>query len=1030
MAKVSAQQVYSLISEHTLTPEQQAAVENAPIDSPSLVVAGAGSGKTELMTVRTLWLVANGFAKPNEILGLTFTKKAAAELAGRVQSALYLLRDSELWPSELEFDFEPPNISTYNSFGNEIFRQLALVVGLEADAALLGEGAAYQLARELIRKHAADIDPRILEWEKTIDHLTAAVLQMAAGITDHFCDPRRVVEEFDALSRFTLDLPKNAKGAEGYFEYTAKYLDAAKWNSLVANLASAYIAEKRKQNVVDFSDQVALAVLALDEFGNSGVSSRYRFVMLDEYQDTSAIQTRMLSGLFRNQPVMGVGDPNQAIYGWRGATSANLANFANDFGSAKVFPLSTSWRSGFAVVAAANKTAEPLAKSASFETLGTIEPVTLAAAENAPVGNVFVQVLPDEETEAREIADWLAERVNPGTSAAILVRTKAAMPILANAVSAKGLAVEVTGLGGLLETPEIIDLVSALKVIIRPEAGAQLLRILAGPRYRIGPRDLAELSRFAKKLGRLRQEVESNHPITIIEALDELLKPKASELSNLSEVALVRMQDAANLLRKLREVQGLSLTAFVEAVAKELWLDIELMSMPNLRDPLSNLNEFYQVVADYELFSERPSLEGFLTWLDYAKDRERFEAPKSGAKKGVVQILTMHSSKGLEWDFVAVPAVCKNNFPNQNKESNGWLSIGQLPWNLRSDAGSLPQWNWSSAQNQQDLKKSHEEYKELVAQRHEREETRLAYVAFTRAKKDLLISSSWFKRGTSTPREPSAFLTNLESLSTKLTFAPQPESNPLDSQPVTVSWPIDPIAQRRDELTRAAELVNSATPVPLDAEYQLLVAEVNNQRREILPELPTRLPASAIAVLYRDPALFSQVLVRPMPQSFTKATDLGTKFHANLEDAFLAGSEVDFEAFLEENPDAEQLVSAYENSRFKGLIPSHTEFEIQFPLAGFVIVCKLDAVFKNGDSFEVVDWKTGQSPKTEKELAEKAVQLALYRIALAKYENVGVEKVSASFFYVAEGKEVKPERLISESELVEFLNGIRTAHLS
>lgn len=1030
MANVSAQQVYALISKHTLTAEQQAAVENAPTDSPSLVVAGAGSGKTELMTVRTLWLVANGFAKPHEILGLTFTKKAAAELAGRVQTALYLMRDSELWPSELEFDFEPPNISTYNSFGNEIFRQLALVVGLESDAALLGEGAAYQLARDLIRKHAAEIDSRILEWDKTIDYLAGAVLQMSAGITDHFCEPSAVIREFEALAEFTLALPKNAKGEEGYFEYTSKYLDAAKWNALVSHLADAYLAEKRKRNVVDFSDQVALAVSALDEFGSLAISSRYRFVMLDEYQDTSAIQTRMLSNLFRNQAVMAVGDPNQAIYGWRGATSANLANFASDFGSAKIFPLSTSWRSGSAVVEVANKTAQPLAQSESFETLGTVEPVILTAAENAARGEVFIQVLPDEESEAHEIANWLAARVTPEKSAAILVRTKAAMAILANAVANKGMAVEVTGLGGLMETPEVIDLVSALQVIIRPEAGAQLMRILAGPRYRIGPRDLAELSRFAKKLGKLREEVDSNHPTTIVEALDELLKPKAANLSKLSDRALTRMQDAANLFRKLREVQGLSLTAFAEAVAKELWLDIELMSIPNLKDPLANLNEFYQVVADYELFSERPSLEGFLTWLDYAKERERFEAPKSGAKKGVVQILTMHSSKGLEWDYVAIPAVCKNNFPNQNKESNGWLTLGQLPWNLRSDAGSLPQWDWRKATNQQELKRLHEEYKALVAKRHEREETRLAYVAFTRAKQELLVSSSWHKRGTSTPREPSAFLTNLEGLATKLTYAPEPETNPLDQQRLTASWPIDPIAKRRAELANAAAQVSAAAPVALDSEYQLLVAEVQNQRREILPNLPIRLSASALSVLYRDPVVFSQVLTRPMPQLFTEATDLGTKFHANLEEAFLAGNEVDFDTFLEENPAAEQLVAAFEKSRFKDLVPSHTEFEIQFPLAGFVIVCKLDAVFKNGDSYEVVDWKTGQSPKSEKELAEKAIQLALYRLALSKYENIGIEKISASFFYVAEGKEIKPERLITESELIEFLSELRKVHLS
>ncbi|NBU23774.1 MAG: ATP-dependent helicase, partial [Actinobacteria bacterium] len=139
MAKFSAQDVYSLLGPHRLTDEQVAAVEGASVDAPTLVIAGAGSGKTELMSVRILYLVANQLAKPQEILGLTFTKKAASELSARVLKALYLLRESPMWPRDLEADFLPPKIATYNSFGNEVFRQFALEVGYEPDAQVLGD---------------------------------------------------------------------------------------------------------------------------------------------------------------------------------------------------------------------------------------------------------------------------------------------------------------------------------------------------------------------------------------------------------------------------------------------------------------------------------------------------------------------------------------------------------------------------------------------------------------------------------------------------------------------------------------------------------------------------------------------------------------------------------------------------------------------------------------------------------------------------------------------------------------------------
>ena len=156
MTKYSAQQVFSVVSKNQLTAEQAAAISDASIDGPSLVIAGAGSGKTELMSVRTLYLVANALAKPSEILGLTFTRKAASELSNRVNAGLVELRESAFWPSGLAEDFEPPKITTYNSFGNEIFRSLSLQVGFEADATLLTEAGAISLAREIVSSATAD----------------------------------------------------------------------------------------------------------------------------------------------------------------------------------------------------------------------------------------------------------------------------------------------------------------------------------------------------------------------------------------------------------------------------------------------------------------------------------------------------------------------------------------------------------------------------------------------------------------------------------------------------------------------------------------------------------------------------------------------------------------------------------------------------------------------------------------------------------------------------------------------------------
>ena len=169
--KYSANEISrALGNAHDLTPEQEKAIEKASIDSPSLVVAGAGSGKTFLMSVRVPWLVANGYAKPEEILGLTFTRKAAAELAKRIFESLIKLRDQgTYWPKDIAADFTPPNVSTYNSYANNLFRDFALQLGYEADAIQLTEATSYQFAKQLLSKRGALVAPDLLEEDFSVD---------------------------------------------------------------------------------------------------------------------------------------------------------------------------------------------------------------------------------------------------------------------------------------------------------------------------------------------------------------------------------------------------------------------------------------------------------------------------------------------------------------------------------------------------------------------------------------------------------------------------------------------------------------------------------------------------------------------------------------------------------------------------------------------------------------------------------------------------------------------------------------------
>jgi DNA helicase-2/ATP-dependent DNA helicase PcrA len=1012
MAKFSAQQVYSIISKHQLTPEQLLAVEGASIQTPTLVIAGAGSGKTELMTVRIMYLVANGLATPEQILGLTFTKKAASELSARVLRSLYLMRETELWPKDLDQDFSPPVITTYNAFGNEIFRQNALAVGYEPDAQVLTESAAVALAKELLRSLNLEELPQLENWEKTVDYLVERLLSVAGELTDNQATAESAEEFLERFIQHVATLPKTEGGSSERFAYTETFLADAQQNLLFFALAKRYQELKQHRNLVDFSDQVSLALRAVDD----GAGLPYRFVMLDEYQDTSSIQTKLLAKLFAGLPVMAVGDPNQAIYGWRGASDANISGFSSDFGSSDTITLSTCWRSGDSIVAAANHIAEPLAG------LSSLQPIILKSIKSSDP--ISAEVYQSVEQEALAAAAFFKANTNTETSAALLMRTKSAMPGFVRALQQSGLEVEVTGLSGLTELPEIIDLIAALKVINSPQAATELMRLLSGPRWAIAPRDIAQLAGYARKLSRIRNEVDSSRPITLVEALDELRRAGSEDHVNVSHASYARLKSAAELFYRMRTQLSLSITELAWAVVRELNIDIELFAHAKTKSPLGHLEQFISRLTEYEATTMRPTLSGLLQWLDYALEHESFELPKSGSKKGVVQVMSVHAAKGLEWDVVLVAQLNQGSFPIDSKDSKGWLAAGKLPFELRGDREQLPELDFQSATSQRDLKQRFDGFQDEMRQRQLREERRLAYVAITRAAKTLRLTASYFKPGVKKAKPLSPFLLELMDAELVNAIVPDPlESNPALEQAQRGSWPSIERAGV-DKLKLAAERVTGFSgfePVR-SQELALLLEERDRAHSRFSPELPKRLSASAIVSLIGSPEQFFENLRRPTPVLFSPSASEGTRFHSCIEEYFAESDEA--EAELNEI----EVGANFLGSRFAELKPLAIEQQIEFVLGGVVVVCKLDAVFEIDGLYEVVDWKSGKTPDAA-DLATRSIQLALYRIALAEWLNVGVEKIRVSFFFAADGNEVAPELLLSKQELEGKLNEVRKARL-
>jgi DNA helicase-2/ATP-dependent DNA helicase PcrA len=1026
--------------------EEQRRVIEAPF-APALVVAGAGSGKTETMANRVLWLLANRFVEPAQILGLTFTRKAAGELGVRIRERIGELIAAGLMPEGHDL-FELPTIATYNSFANALYRDNAILLGRDGDGPVLGEAAAWQLARSVV---IASGDDRLPDLGKSLDVVTEATLRIARSLAENDADAERVralAHEFAEVAQLPAGSRSELAGAVDLAQ-TVGALD------VLVDLAAAYDAEKVRRGVVEYSDQVALALRAARRQSRIGeeLRDRYRVVLLDEYQDTSVVQTDLLAELFSGHPVMAVGDPNQSIYGWRGASAANLDQFARRFDSGDArFALATSWRNGVHILDIANRIVEPFAAGAGVG-VETLRPAPNASEH--PVTTVFPETVLDE---ADAVADWLAARITAAgegsgepASAALLLRTRKTQRFFLDALRERGVPFHVLGVGGLLIEPEIADLVSALSVIHDPGAGHELLRLLAGARWRIGVRDLHALSRLASWLRdrdavqqplsdelreRMRASVTVGEGGSIVDALDFIGHARKVDgvLGKFSEVGLSRLQDAAHTLTRLRARAGLELPDLLSFVSHELRLDLEVAA--NERRVLgdANLEALSDALSGYLAIADGATLGGFLAWLREAEQREDLSPRPEKAEPGTVQVLTIHGAKGLEWDVVAVPRLVSDELPARPLEGyRGWLAFGQFPWPERGDADQLPEFAWSTATTRKELLDLQKDFEESVRARSVAEERRLAYVAVTRARHQLLLSGSFWATQTKA-RTPSIFLSELESaeLVPPLPGAPESEANPLAGELDFVHWPQDPLGSRRPAVEWAAEAVRSAEPALAGRwarELELLLAE--RERRlsgggSVL--VPIRVSASRFKDYVDDPAAVAGDLLRPMPERPFRATRLGTLFHSWVENRYgLGGGSDELDADALELDDSGELVDAealarlqvtFEASAWGARRPVEVEREIHLPFDGHIVVCKIDAVYRNDDRYEVVDWKTGKKPADAADLERKQLQLALYRLAYAKWSGIDARLIDAAFYFVADDLVIRPPHIDSEEELL------------
>jgi DNA helicase II / ATP-dependent DNA helicase PcrA len=821
------------------TPEQ-AAIIAAPVE-PVLVVAGAGSGKTETMASRVVWLVANGYVHPDEVLGLTFTRKAAGELAHRVRTRLGQL--VRRLGRDQAFAGEA-TISTYHSYAARIVTEHGLRGGYEPSARLLTEAARWQIVDSLVRSYTGEMTG----LNRAPGTVTDDVLALSAELSEHLVTPDELAAWTGRFFADVQELPGRV------YRDVAEVLQRQRHRLTLLPLVRAYERRKADLEAMDFGDQLARAARVARDHPQVGAIERGRFraVLLDEYQDTSHAQVVLLNALFGGgHPVTAVGDPCQSIYGWRGASAGTLERFPTDFPGpggrpAWVLNLTRSWRNRPEILRVANALSAPL--RAAGARVAQLVPAHRVA-ERVGARTVACALLPTYADEAAWIAEamlaaWRSAARMPDAPAAdiplerrptsaVLVRVRSQIPAIEEALRARGLPVEVVGLGGLLDTPEVRDVVCTLRVLADPTDGASLLRLLTGARWRIGPRDLVALHRRSRALAAARAAATGAEPddvvadrlddATLVEAMADLGAPQ-----QYSAEGYARLRAYGRELAELRQRLDQPLPDLVADVERTTGLDVEVAvrgwAAGDAGLARGHLDALGDVAARYAGESDGGTLAGFLAFLAAAEEEERgLEPGQVDVVEGAVQVLTAHAAKGLEWDVVSVAGLTQGVWPGAPRGTDHYLTgIGVLPFPLRGDAAGLPALDLSGALDQRDAAAAVAAFGRAWREHDEREERRLAYVAVTRPRRLLLCSGYWWGDGVKRPRGPSVFLAEVRAAcdagaGVVDAWAPEPPAdapNPSAQLVPTAQWPADPLGGRRPAMAAAADLIRRMIAAP------------------------------------------------------------------------------------------------------------------------------------------------------------------------------------------------------------------------
>ncbi len=667
-----------------LNPEQRRAVSHA--DGPLLVVAGAGTGKTQVITRRIAWLIATKRARPAEILALTFTDQAADEMQVRVD---------QLVP----YGYTDTAISTFHAFGDRLVREFALELGLPSDVRVLSRPETVVFLREHVFELGLDEYRPLGDPTKFLD----ALATLFSRAKDEDVSPDAFLAHAERLAA---EAAAAGEAPDADPDAVAALAEEARRRGELARAYGTYQRLLAANGAIDFGDQVSLALRLLRDSPSAReqIQQRFRYVLVDEFQDTNRAQAELVALVAqRHRNVTVVGDDDQSIYKFRGAAISNILEFRERYRNARVVVLRRNYRSRGPILDAAYRLVRHNDPDRLEVKAGIVKKlVPERGGDDAPA--VRHEAFASGAEEADWIAADIARRVREGApprDVAILVRANAAADPVLRSLNLEGIPWRFSGTSGLYARPEIKLLLSFLRAVADPNASVDVYALAASPLYEMGGEDLVNIVNTARRRNRSVFEIleELGRQPGILRLRPETRATGAQLVADLREyVALAHERPTGEVLYAFLRGSGwLKRLAETETVAAE--------------EALSNIARFFDIVrAQSSLLADDRVIffvRHLQTLIGAGDDPPTADIdPDANA----VAVMTVHKAKGLEFPVVFLPGLVAGRFP-----ATGRREPLALPVELVNE--TLPEGDYQL-----------------------QEERRLFYVGMTRARDELVLS--------------------------------------------------------------------------------------------------------------------------------------------------------------------------------------------------------------------------------------------------------------------------------------------------